>query len=110
VNRRTPGTIAAQSSNWDKCKSPLVKVQRGFAICRDSLPDELMTPTGFDTLNINTGRNCSLRQRQTKDSAKSNAILAKTAPADPDLARVVEAWPRLSEQARHSVMDLIEGV
>jgi hypothetical protein len=33
----------------------------------------------------------------------------QTSPADPDVARIVDAWPRLSETIKARIMGIIEG-
>jgi hypothetical protein len=41
--------------------------------------------------------------------ANSDANLTKPPLSDPDLARLVAGWPRLSEQVRRAIMGMIES-
>jgi hypothetical protein len=43
-------------------------------------------------------------------SAQSGAVGAGFPPIDPDLAKVVQAWPTLPELVRRAVLALIETV
>ena len=43
------------------------------------------------------------------DGAKCGALSINSPPILPDLAKVIKAWPALSEDARSSVLRLIRG-
>jgi hypothetical protein len=64
-----------------------------------------MTPTGFDLPPDSPGKTAVLPQ----GGAKSGADSGRSATIDPDLQRVIKAWPGLAEPVRRAVLALVEG-
>lgn len=44
-----------------------------------------------------------------KGGAESGAVSSKTAPIDPDLARIIDAWPTLPETTRVAIVRAIQA-
>jgi hypothetical protein len=63
-----------------------------------------MTPTGSEHVQYYPGKS----QEATEGGAKSGADSTAPSPADPDLARIVAAWPALREPIRRAMLSLIE--
>lgn len=63
------------------------------------------TPRGVEQQADSTGKSTVRNQ----SGAESGALGAQNAPADPDLARVVAAWPRLPEPMRRAILALIDA-
>jgi hypothetical protein len=61
-----------------------------------------MTPTGFEADAASRDRDCNLRQRVGERAALSGAVSA-------DLARIIDAWPRLPAHVRGAVLGLVDG-
>jgi hypothetical protein len=78
---------------------------------------EQMTPRGFEPLEggkdttSNHGKDLGNQGCEPAEAsaAKSGAVQSRTEPQDPELARVVEAWPGLSEDVRRQILDLIKN-
>ncbi len=72
-----------------------------------------MTPTGFDSRDSNSMPDNDLRNSGQPRAAQSGAAGPGTGPhgaaSDPELLRVVEAWPRLPAEIRAAVLALVEG-
>jgi hypothetical protein len=66
-----------------------------------------MTPTGFELIAASACENSKLGNPPSGSAAKSGAASAKSAPADLDLARVLDAWPRLPPHIRAAVLALV---
>jgi hypothetical protein len=58
-----------------------------------------MTPTGFDSLDATISSDKDLRDSRRSGAAKSGAVGPSAEPhgagSDPDLARLIAAWPAL---------------
>jgi hypothetical protein len=59
---------------------------------------------GSEQVHYDTGKS----QGATGGGAKSGADSTAPSPADPDLARIVAAWPALPEPIRRAILALIE--
>jgi hypothetical protein len=68
-----------------------------------------MTPTGFELPSSTTRQDNDLGNRPSASAAKSGAVSADSAPADPDLARIIAAWPALLPYIKAAVLELIEA-
>ena len=66
-------------------------------------------PAGTRTDLRNRPLDSSLGNSPPDGAAESGAVGAASGAADPELARVVEAWPRLPAAVRRAILDLIEG-
>ena len=64
-----------------------------------------MGDTGLEPVNI-TG--CK-KQRPPVGGAESGAVGNNSTATDPDLAKVVEAWPRLPEPIKRAILAMIEA-
>ncbi len=64
-----------------------------------------MTPTGFDLPQDSPGKTAV----RPEGGAESGAVSGYLATTDPDLQRVIEAWPALAEPVRRAVLALVEG-
>jgi hypothetical protein len=72
-----------------------------------------LTPTGFDSSDATTSQDKDLRKAGRASAAKSGAAGPGTgshgAATDPDLARIIEAWPGLPEHVRAAMLALISS-
>jgi hypothetical protein len=73
----------------------------------------LVGTEGFERNAVSPGGHTGLGNTGPAGAAKSGAVPSGTdsqgaASEDPRLARVVEAWPRLSEQVKVRVLALVE--
>jgi hypothetical protein len=50
-----------------------------------------------------------LRNTSPAGAAESGAVPTSFAPADPDLNRLVDAWPTLPAPVRAAILELVEG-
>jgi hypothetical protein len=76
-------------------------------------------PAGFEpaTLGLGNGGHVGGTEEEDRTSGEGDKPLAlalaldseKPAPVDPDLARVVEAWPDLAEPIRRAVLALVSS-
>jgi hypothetical protein len=57
---------------------------------------------GLEASNASFHQNSTLQQSTSADAAKSGAV-------DADLARIIEAWPSLSEAIRRAIVALVES-
>lgn len=63
-----------------------------------------MGATGLEHLTKTPGK----RSNPETGGAESGAVADEIGPIDPDLQRIVEAWPRLPETIRSTIMGLFE--
>jgi hypothetical protein len=63
---------------------------------------ESLGGTGFEPVTVSQVN----EQVSPPGGAESGAL---TAPADPELSRIVAAWPRLPVSIRHMMLDLVKG-
>lgn len=65
-----------------------------------------MTPRGFETPPQNTDHTAF----SGEGAAKSGAVHhCQELPADPDLARLVEAWPELPQPIRAAIVAMVDA-
>jgi hypothetical protein len=68
-----------------------------------------MTPTGFELEFATTDEDSQIGNPPSAGAAKSGAVWAGFVLSEPDLAKLVEAWPRLPEYVRGAVLALVES-
>jgi hypothetical protein len=61
-----------------------------------------MTPTGFELDSVSTIENSKLGDLPGEGAAKSGAV-------DPDLSRLLSAWPTLADPIRRAILALVES-
>jgi hypothetical protein len=67
-------------------------------------------PTWVNLTGFDQGPDFSGKTRESADdSAKSSAFPADPSLIDPDLARILDAWPTLAEPIRRAVLALVES-
>jgi hypothetical protein len=68
---------------------------------------------GFDAGRVSGDDDKALRQSTISSGAQSGALLpdftADGAPADVDLALIVERWPRLPDDVRRAIVSMVEA-
>ena len=85
------------------------------ADCDSPRPSEGSSPTRTRTWNkpVNSRKNTDRNPRQDntsdEETAKLSAQLAHRVPADPELARVIAAWPDLAPPIRRAILALVES-
>ena len=65
-----------------------------------------MTPTGSELPAVTRDGDNTLENPPSTSAAKSGAVSADS-PFDPDLARILDAWPALLEAIRRAILALI---
>jgi hypothetical protein len=65
-----------------------------------------LTPTGFGPTNATTDDGSKLGNPPPTGAAQSGAVYADPAPCDPDLARLIDAWPLLPFHVKTAMMAL----
>jgi len=68
-----------------------------------------LTPTGFELPAATPNQDKELGNPPSHSAAQSGAVAAGSAPADPDLARVLDAWARLPPHIRAAVLALVDA-
>ena len=66
-----------------------------------------MTPTGTELIAASASEDRRLGNPPSGSAAQSGAVAAESPPADPDLARVLDAWHRLPQHIRAAVLALV---
>jgi hypothetical protein len=56
-----------------------------------------------------TGRKSMQSNTSGEDTTRLSALLAHQTPTDPDLARIIDAWPALPLPVRAAVLALVES-
>jgi hypothetical protein len=69
-----------------------------------------MTPTGFEHDATSTNNDSKMRNPAIKGAANSGAVVTGDPPSDPDLARLIEAWPRLPEGGRAAILAMVRSL
>jgi hypothetical protein len=64
-----------------------------------------LTPTGLESISKTTGKTVSRKS----GGAESGAFSADSSKIDPDLARIVAAWPTLAEPIKRAILALVNG-
>ncbi len=55
------------------------------------------------------GSHKQLRTRESRGGAESGAVGAESAPADPDLQRLIDAWPTLPDAVRAGIAAMVRA-
>ena len=66
--------------------------------------------TGLEPPTVTTCKDSSLRKSSAAGGAESGAVGRQTTPDDPELRRVVAAWPTLLDPIRRAVLALVDTV
>ena len=64
--------------------------------------------TGFEPHSVSPSLPNDLRNSSCTGAAKSGAVPARPNNNDPSLARLIDAWPLLSEPIRQAILVLVE--
>ena len=67
-----------------------------------------MTPTGFELDSTTPVLGTNLGNPSSPRAANSGAVSAVSSPIDPDLARVVDAWPGLPKDLKSAILALLD--
>jgi len=67
-----------------------------------------MGVTGLEPSGVKCCNDNELRRMAESGGALSGALPDKTAQFGPDLARVVEAWPRLSDAVKQDIIGMLD--
>lgn len=67
-----------------------------------------MGDTGLEPTDVRDRNDSQLHRVAKSDGAVSGAVSAKTVQLDTDLARVVEAWPRLSDAVKQDIIGMLD--
>jgi hypothetical protein len=70
---------------------------------------KLLTPRGLELPAAITQNTNDLGNQPSSRAAKSGADSAASAPSDPDLARLIDAWPTLPGPIRRAVLALVNS-
>jgi hypothetical protein len=96
---------------------PAVALAGEVEACR-TVSSKKMPPIGIEGDDVSTHPSGELRQSEKDGGAQTGAardasgVLCQSGSDSgraPDLARVVEAWPRLSDEARAAILKLADG-
>ena len=68
-----------------------------------------LTPTGLELPAAIAQNTNDLGNQPSSGAAKSGAVSAASAPSDPDLARLIDAWPTLPGPVRRAVLALVNS-
>lgn len=66
-----------------------------------------MGPGGLEPPNVTKRNSNELRDAEDPRGAESGAVDTEKAPIDPDLARLIDAWPALPKAIRAGVVALV---
>ncbi len=68
-----------------------------------------MGDTGLEPVTTTGCKTKHLQQRPPMGGAESGAVVGRTAPSDPDLAKVIEVWPTLPDPIKRAIMAMIDA-
>jgi len=68
-----------------------------------------MTPTGFEPNSLKAWEGSGCNDPAQRGVAELYANQPDSTLIDPDLATVVQAWPRLPDEARRRVLAIVEA-
>ena len=74
----------------------------------DAKGNGLLPPRGLETNNVKNNDAKGLGQEESLSAAKSDAFLTKNPEIEPDLAKIMEAWPTLPGHIRKAILALVE--
>jgi hypothetical protein len=66
-----------------------------------------LPPRGLEADSITADSSRELRQTPLLGGAADGAFDGKTADFDPELCRVIDAWPSLPESIRRAILELV---
>ena len=88
----------------EDCKA----LRTSAARCERPLPGSVV-PTGFELDDVTPSTPRDLGQLSIVRAAESGALAAGSPPIDPEMVRVIEAWPSLSAAIRAGVLAMIDA-
>ena len=68
-----------------------------------------MGPGGLEPPTVTKRNSNELRDAEDPRGAESGAVDTETAPIDPDLAAVIDAWPGLPEAAKAGIVAIVRA-
>lgn len=68
-----------------------------------------MGPPGLEPQSVTCSNDKHLREAGNESAAESGAVHRQTGPEDPDLARIIDAWPDLPEAVRVGIMAMVQA-
>ena len=78
------------------------------ANCEDNESHRLGV-TGLERGDVTGSENKDLQNPSESSGAESGAVLPETAPVDPDLAKVIDAWPDLPEAVKAGISAMVSA-
>ena len=104
-DKRGTRTLAeTRSDAHEKTRTPVeVRENASFSEVIDLLRETLVAGTGFEAPPFSSG-NTPLSETC---GTESGTVGAQNAPVTTDLAVVIDAWPKLSEEVRRQVVELV---
>jgi len=83
-------------------------IQTDAAHCENSEP-HLVTPTGLEPKHVTTCGGKDLQNPSPEGGAESGAVSPISGPIDPDLQRVIDAWPNLPEAVKAGILAMVKA-
>lgn len=71
------------------------------------MPLEQLGDTGLEPVDVNTCKQKNLRNSPIESAAESGAVESQKHEIDPDLAKIIVAWPGLPEAAKKYILAII---
>jgi hypothetical protein len=68
-----------------------------------------MGTEGFEPPTVNPNQGSGLEDSCYAGAAKSGAVFADSSPIDPDLAKIIDAWPNLPEAIRAGILAMVRA-
>jgi hypothetical protein len=65
--------------------------------------------TGLELSDVTSSKNKDLRDSQNASGAESGAVSPISGPIDPDLQRVIDAWPNLPEAVKAGIVAMVKA-